>query len=367
MGNRAINSVRYVRDWYGRFERPISSISLIGGFVFDALTLKRVDMFWENVWVFVHLLVVAICIIAINIKENEGEDEKNPEKLHFWLVNILQFFFGGLLSTYLVFYFRSATLSVSWPFLLVLVAAFVANERLKHHFSRLSFQISLFFLSLFSFMIFLVPVVLHRIGPGIFLVSGIVSVVIMWFFMKLLISLSKENFTASKWTIAAYIGGIYALMNILYFTNIIPPIPLSLKDAGVFHSVDRNANGDYVVETEPSGFFSFFNLSPDVHLVSGHPVYAFSAVFSPASLNTNIIHEWQYQDAQGNWVTSGRISLPVEGGRDGGYRTYSIRANLSAGKWRVNVATPDGQLIGRMKFNVVSVSSDPITRKELHI
>ena len=36
--------INWTRSWYGRFERPISSLSLIAGFVFDALTLKRVDL-----------------------------------------------------------------------------------------------------------------------------------------------------------------------------------------------------------------------------------------------------------------------------------------------------------------------------------
>ena len=46
-------------------------------------------------------------------------------------MNLLQLFFGGLLSTLLVFYFRSGSLSASWPFLLVLGVAFAANESLR--------------------------------------------------------------------------------------------------------------------------------------------------------------------------------------------------------------------------------------------
>jgi len=35
--------INRLKNWYGKYERPISSLSLIGGFVFDALTLRRVD------------------------------------------------------------------------------------------------------------------------------------------------------------------------------------------------------------------------------------------------------------------------------------------------------------------------------------
>src|SRR5580658_5652081 len=138
-----------IKDWYKKFERPISSLSLIGGFVFDALTLKRLDLFWENFWVVAHLIIVAVCIILINRASIGAEgDEKGHAERHFWWLNILQFFFGGILSTFLVFYFRSATLAVSWPFLLILLAAFFANESFRKQYEQLTFQICLFYLSL---------------------------------------------------------------------------------------------------------------------------------------------------------------------------------------------------------------------------
>ena len=111
------------KNFYARYERSISSLSLIGGFVFDAITLRRIDTLWENFWVLAHIIVVAVFIILVNITTNKGGDESNPDRAHFWFVNILQFFFGGLLSTYLVFYFRSADMLVSWPFILILVLA----------------------------------------------------------------------------------------------------------------------------------------------------------------------------------------------------------------------------------------------------
>src|SRR5271157_4957471 len=134
------------RSWYGRYERPLSSFSLIGGFIFDALALRRVDLFRDNVWVLGHLAIVTVCAVWINLLDNAADEggvrpEANPHKLHFWLVNVMQFFFGGILSTYLVFYFRSGSLAASWPFLLILALAFVANESLKRHYARLAFQV----------------------------------------------------------------------------------------------------------------------------------------------------------------------------------------------------------------------------------
>ena len=190
--------VEYARGWYGRFERPISSLSLILGFVFDAITLKRVDTLWENLWVFAHIIIIGVFIALIHIKEKNDDDEKDSSKAHFWYVNILQFFFGGILSTYLVFYFRSADIFVTWPFVFILAVAFIANESLKRHYIRFSFQISLFFLSVYSFAIFLVPVVTHKIGASIFLLSGFLSLVFILIFILLLFLFVKKNLPEVK-------------------------------------------------------------------------------------------------------------------------------------------------------------------------
>src|SRR5579872_1162513 len=79
---------------YGRFDQSISSISLVGGFLFDAVTLKRIDMFWENFWVVAHILVVALCIVWLNGEKNlDREPNRKTTKLNLWLVNIVQFLF----------------------------------------------------------------------------------------------------------------------------------------------------------------------------------------------------------------------------------------------------------------------------------
>jgi len=354
------------RNWYGRFERPISSLSLVAGFVFDALTLKRVDTPWENCWIVGHLIIVGVFIALIHLKESEVGDEKNPNRAHFWFVNILQFFFGGLLSTFLVFYFRSADVFVTWPFILLLALAFIANESFKKHYIRFSFQISLFFLSVYSFAIFLVPVVLHQIGPQIFLLSGVLSLIFTALFIAFLFFFIKDRLKESKKTIFFSILGIFALVNFLYFTNLIPPIPLSLKDAGMYHFIQKNADGNYDVTYEDYGWKGYFNPYPDFREVVGSPVYAYSAIFSPKGLNITIVHEWQhYDETQHKWVTGMTINLPVVGGRDGGFRTYSERSNLASGRWRVNVKTELGQTIGHLRFNILPVNTEPALASDI--
>lgn len=347
-------------NWYGRFERPISSLSFIFGFVVDSLTLKRVDIFRDNLQIAFLLFVAGLFIVLTHMQEAKSGDEKNPQRAHFWYVNILQFAFGGLLSAYLVFYFRSADIFTAWPFILLLALAVFANEYLKKHYVRFSFQISLFFLSVYAFAIFLLPVVLHKIGAWVFLLSGAMSLAFIALFSFILSYFVRQEFVESKRLIVTLVLGIFAVVNLFYFTNLIPPIPLSLKDAGVYHSLQKNSEGNYNVTYESSGWQAYFKPYQEFNAPAGAPVYAYSAIFSPKELNTTIVHEWQfYNNAQGKWITERSISLPVVGGRDGGFRTYSTRSNLAQGKWRVKIKTERGQTIGHIRFNMAHVATEP--------
>jgi hypothetical protein len=268
------------------------------------------------------------------------------------------------LSTFLVFYFRSADIFTTWPFILLLTLAFIANESFKKHYIRFSFQISLFFLSVYSFAIFLVPVLLHKIGPWIFLLSGLASLIFIFVFILILFHFIKDRSSKekleSKKLIVSLVAGIFVVVNILYFTNLIPPIPLSLKDAGVYHSIRKNADGNYDITYEDYGWKGYFKFYQDFNEMPGAPVYVFSAIFSPKNLNIHIVHEWQhYDELQKKWTTESEINLSVIGGRDGGFRTYSVRYGLAKGLWLVNIKTELGQTIGHIRFNIISADTAP--------
>jgi hypothetical protein len=348
------------RSLYSRFERPVSSLSFVFGFIVDSLTLRRIDAFRDNLWIVCLLAVAGLFIALTHIQEGEIGDESNPSKKHFWYVNLIQFAFGGLLSAYLVFYFRSTDFFSTWPFILIIALAVIANEVFKNHYVRFSFQISLFFLSVYAFAIFLIPVLLHKIGSWIFLLSGAISLTFIAIFSLILSRFIKKELIESKKMILSSIFGIFVLINFLYFTNLIPPIPLSLKDAGAYHSIQKNSDGNYNVTYEDYGWRGYFKLYPEFKEIAGSPVYVYSAIFSPKKLNLTVVHEWEhYNTEQNKWVMERAIALPVVGGRDGGFRTYSMRSSLTPGKWRVVIKTKQGQTIGHVRFNIVPVDTEP--------
>jgi hypothetical protein len=347
-----------ITNFYKRFEKWISPIGLIYGFIFTTLTLTRVDAWLENFWIVMHLLVAGFGIFAVTYHENKEGIEK--EKINFYLTLIIQFAFGGLFSTFFVFYLRSISFSSSWLFILILLALLIGNELWKKHYQRLAFQVSVFFVSVYLFFIFLLPVLWHRLGADLFIYSGLLSLLITFLFTLLLKKYAGEKFKSHHSILRVSILSIFMIMNILYFANIIPPIPLAVKEAGVYHQVVKNNSGDYEVLAEPVIWSDFFNRYPVFHRRAGETVYAFSAIFSPVKFATQIIHQWQYYDeVKKAWVDSSRIVLPITGGRAEGFRTYSAKTAVFTGLWRVRVMIGSGQVLGDIRFEVQAVTTSP--------
>jgi len=116
---------------------------------------------------------------------------------------------------------------------------FIGNEYLRRYHSRLVFSALLFFFSLYSYTILLVPVVIARIGTIPFLMSGVIAVVLFFSYLQILARLGHDRYHGARAQIAAGILAITALINAFYFMKILPPLPLALSDAGVYHAAKR--------------------------------------------------------------------------------------------------------------------------------
>ncbi|MDO8521710.1 MAG: DUF2914 domain-containing protein [bacterium] len=342
--------------WY---ERYISPLALIAGFLADNyILLRRVDLWTSNLLFFSYLIVVAVGIVLINLIATGRL--KNPFFLKAapFLPVIAQFAFGGLFSGYVSLYSRSAAYSTSWIFVGVLALLLLGNERFTRFYARFTFQVGILFTVLFSFLIFYLPVILGSIGPYIFVASGIVSLGLMAVFVRFLGFLMPEHVRTHRTEIARSIAIIFVTFNILYFSNAIPPLPLALKEAGVYHGVVKQGD-EYLLSAEPVPWYeSYLRYNTVYHKTAGETVFIYSAVFAPSEFSTTILHEWEfYNEKTGAWVKTATFGFPLTGGRDGGYRGFSMRENLDAGTWRVNVKTGNGLIIGRIAFTVEDVSS----------
>ena len=347
-----MQAIRTTLGWARTHERHLSALAMAGGFAFDSYAFGRIDRPMTQTVFILYLVVAGTCIAILHQRESQA-GKSNP-RLHAILVTATQFALGALLSGFCVFYIRSASLGSSWPFLLFMAALFIGNEYFRAYASRLVFAALLFFFSLYSYTILLVPVALARIGAQSFLISGGLSVLVFFFYMRAIAWLGHDRYKNARNQIAAGMVLITALINAFYFLKVFPPLPLVLTDAGIFHGAKRSGN-DYQVtaEPQPPSWQALFGIYPTLHVEPGAKLYLYSAIFAPRGLRTQILHEWQWRDARHDWTTQQRMLVPIFGGREDGFRFYTVKTAPMPGQWRVNIATLDGQAIGRVRFSVM--------------
>ena len=116
----------------------------------------------------------------------------------------------------------------------------------------------------------------------------------------------------------------------------IPPAGLWVRDARITGQISDNTPGPAVTSVDQAA------------LADG--LIAFVAVRAPQGLSQAVIFEWWHDGA-----IVDRIPAQISGGREAGFRTYSRKLNFGAapaGQWRVDLRTPQDQLIARRVFEV---------------
>ena len=343
------------------------TIAFVGGFALDAITLGRVDQGFAFLSLSGHVLNAGVSL-AVLYAATAGRFPEGFRTLALRFAPLLvQFSFGSLLSGTLVFYAQSGSWSVSWPFFALVLAVMIGNEAVRDRTQQLLFNLAIFYLGIFSYCILFIPVVFERMGVWVFLVSGGAALLAIGMYVKVLRFIIPHFIELHLRGIVFSLGMIFCTLNFLYFMNIIPPIPLSLKHIDIYHRVEKAADG-YELTYEKAPWWKFWREADTTfRREGGEPVYCFASVFAPTAFSLNILHHWEYYDAaQGGWVTQGKIPYHIEGGSDTGYRGYSYLQNTHDGSWRCTVETERGQALGRESFTIKTekLEGELVTRKE---
>lgn len=336
------------------------TIAFVLGFVVDNLTLNRVDQLFDQVILAFYVLLAMISLFLLYASAAQKFEGRLAHFFRRYSPVAVQYAFGGLLSGMLIFYGRSGSWSESWPYLLIIMLAIYGNETLRDRTTRLIYNLAILFVGLLSYVVLLIPVVTGKMGPWVFLGSGLIALGIMYLFIQTLRLVVPRFISIHSKAITFTIGSIFVALNFLYFTNIIPPIPLSLKEAGIYHSVVRFENNDYQLKYEAGEWYQPFKKSDKIfHSRPGDNVFCFARVFAPTRLATDIYHRWEYYDEDTKkWVEHLKLSYPISGGRSDGYRGYTQIGNYTDGKWRCSVETGRGQVLGRKEF-VIDSQGEP--------
>lgn len=360
-----ISHYQHIKNIYVKYERWLMSAMLVGGFLFDFVLFVNIDIPFKLTVLTCYWFLAGVAIAFMQVYD-AGKMPRFFRYVRLATPLVVQFCFGGLLNISLIFYWFSGAFSVSWPLLAITVALLLFNDRFRHQFSKPLVQIPVYFFVTFALFSLILPFWFASLNPWLFVVAGAGSVMIIGAYICGVAYLAGH----SHWKIRQLLISIIVIagiMNLLYFTNIIPPIPLALREAGLYHSLNVSG-GQYVMKGEPETFWQQVQdavFGQTVHVAPNEKIYLYTAIFAPTNLKTTMVHHWQYYDtAQKKWLDRGDLSFVISGGRQEGYKGYSWQTNLAPGQWRVYVENLRGQVLARVRFTVQPVDA-PVELQEV--
>jgi len=343
------------RRFIRRHEKYAPILFFIGGFIFDTLTLGRIDRTYDLIVLCLHMTSLTITLYLFNLADDDRWKNTFIERFEEYFPLAIQFFFGGLSSAYVVYFSRSVSLSKTVTFFVILVMLLFANEILKKRISNKYLLFSVYVFLSFTVFTFMVPVFIKEMSTPIFLISGVISLGIT---LALIIFIYSKSPSTRKevrfWKLLSVIVLVYGLINAFYFFRLIPPVPLAMDQGIVAHSIKRRGN-NYLVTFETDDWYVFWREHRIKYVYTPNEiVFVFTSVFAPTDLEKSIIHRWKWYNHQSSeWEIVEDIGYDITGGRDNGYRGYTYKNNVKQGEWKVEVITNEELVLGVVDFEII--------------
>ena len=344
------------REIYKYLEKYTPLLSFAAGFGWDSATLSRIDRLVDNLILLTYIALLGFIIVLFNLVEKGVPGKPIWYKYKSWYPLAIQFLFGGLFSAYVIFYSQSAAFTKTDLFLALLVILLISTEFLKELYRNIYAEMTLYFLACFSFLTFFLPVITREISLRTFLAGGLISLLILIGLVLFLYYHSALKSREQMIRLWIAIGVAFGLVNLFYWLNWIPPVPLSVKSAGIYHRVVHDGESYHLFFEQPEWYQRWRNYDAQFHHAPGDTVFCFASIFAPTALNTDVYHRWQkYLPTQKQWITTDRLRYQITGGRDGGYRGYTFKKRVTPGQWRVDVETSNHKLLSRINFRIEPV------------
>lgn len=339
-----------------RVEPWAAAVAFVAGFAWDASTLTRVDRLADNLMVLAYGLVLAVGIVL------DHRVEVGPERMPWltrhraWVAYAVQFCLGGLCSAVVIFHVRSAWWGPPLLFVLLVGGLMVVNEARSALLARLEIRLAVFGLLTFATMRWMVTVATGWTGHVAVLASAALALVATAFVG----AVAQPTAWRRHGALAAALSVAVLLADALGW---VPEAPLAVVAFDIAHDVQRVPTPDgprpYGVQLtlEHPRWRPWVRDDRTFHWAEGEAVHAFTAVFAPTGVAVDLVHHWERWDDDAGWETTDRIRVSpkdgAKGGADGGWRTWSRKARVSPGAWRVTVETAEGRIIARRGLRIV--------------
>jgi hypothetical protein len=328
------------------------------GFVFDAFLVRRIDetrtLVQQGVYLAFDGALLARIIAWRQQAPQPGRWRERLPRIADWL---LHFTLGTLLNAYALFYVKSASGIAMVLFFVLMASLLLVNELPSMRRLGPVVLYGLYSFCLTSYFAYLYPVLIGRIRWWMFVLAVVTSVVPLT-----AIAVAHHRWTRNRRQVVVHALvpslGVQALLLLLYALKLIPPVPLSLMEIGIYHAVERTDAGTYRVSYRTPPWYRFWQSDDRRFLAqNGDRVYCFVRVFAPNGFHDDIRMAWAYDQPPRGWTSAGDVAIGVTGGRENGFAGYTYKQNWQAGDWRVVITSVDGREIGRRTFSIESDSS----------
>ena len=350
------------RNIYRLLRHYKNIVFFLCGFLFDAITITRIDAF-SDISIQIFYLLFLSFLLIYQYRENKGiwTPGKWVSKVWSYNVEILHFLYGGLLSAYVILYLKSTSGARTFFFLFLMALLLIINEMPQVRRFGYRLRLSLYAFCVSSFLIYFIAIVVGRIGTGVFYLSISLSVLIVWFVAGALVS-KEANKSKAQIRLFLPATGLFLIIVLLYHFRLIPPVPLSIQYQGIFHHILKSGDNYRLRYTKPP-FYAFWRKDSRPFLaLDDDSIYYFARVFAPTRFKTKVHVRWElFNEKKGEYVTTDIIPMEISGGRAKGFRGYVSKSNFSLGKWRVSTETEDGRIIGYVKMKVLK--QDPKSKR----
>jgi hypothetical protein len=357
----------------------------LGGFVLDVLLLSEPDDLFGILQQLVYFFILG-SLLQFEILFRLHRFRPRGFLKKFWPYRglLLHFAFGSLLNLYSLFYIKSASIFSSFLFLLVMLGLVLANELPFVKKANVSAKIAMYAICVFSFFSVLMPIVLGFVGvtPFILAVGFTVAVFyghLRWLYRAFPLPMLRESGATSDLqavTKRRLLGRALILPGgttlttfvLFYFLGWIPPVPLSVVEQGVYHNVERR-DGKYILTFEKPWWKFWVSHDSVFRARSGDRVFFYAQIYSPTRISDSVNIHWLMKNTQGNWVTSDKVPMKIQGGRQAGFRGFSFKINYGPGPWQVRVETIGGIEISRLYFEIERLEGELLSRRQedLHV
>lgn len=344
--------------YYQKHEVTVSASVFFGGFIFDLLTLGRVDDLFNLIQQAIYLMILGTLLVC-EIKIRMGTLTLSGKAAKFWEYHdlIVHFLFGSLLSVYTIFYYTSASAITGVMFILLIAGLMCANEFPQFQKMGLPVRVILFAICVLSYCSFFYPILMGHVGWVPFWLGILSSVAIFILIGKLNFKGERSPILEKQVLYPAVAVHIFFLVG--YYFSLIPPVPVAVKKIGVYYDVEK-VEGQFIGKHMRLWYKPWQKGSQDFMARPGDKVTVLASIFSPSNFNDKVYLRWFHDDPKVGWRLEDSIPLSILGGRDEGFRGYGTKQFYSLGDWKVIVETSDGREVGRINFEVVTDNSTEV-------